>query len=81
MLSVSPHEVGIADAGIAESGTAYGARYAAYNLAYALGIFLGPLLSGAATTWFGSAEGLMWLGGVPLVVVLLFIFLLALRRK
>jgi MFS family permease len=81
MLSVSPHEVGIADAGIAESGTAYGARYAAYNLAYALGIFLGPLLSGAATTWFGSAEGLMWLGGVPLVVVLLFVFLLALRRK
>lgn len=51
--------------------TSYGAgtRYAAYNLAYAGGLLLGPVLSGSATSWLGASAGLGWLGLIPLALI------------
>jgi len=52
----------------AASGVAYGAIYAAYNLAFAGGILLGPVLSGSLTAWVGPHAALAWLGALPLVL-------------
>jgi MFS family permease len=51
----------------------YGALYAAYNVAFAAGILIGPLLSGAAVAVMGTSQGLMWLGVVPLTLILPFV--------
>lgn len=45
----------------------YGVIYAAYNLAYAGGLLLGPVLSGALTTSFGPSWGLALPGLIPLI--------------
>jgi len=48
-------------------GSAYGMIYALYNLAYAGGILVGPLASGAAITWTGSTRGFLLVSLVPFV--------------
>lgn len=63
-----------ADAG----APAYGAIYAAYNLAYAGGLFLGPLASGAAITWVGPRYGFVFAATIPLLVA---VILLAAGRR
>jgi hypothetical protein len=46
----------------------YGAIYATYNFAYAGGIFLGPLVGGAAVTALGPQIGLALPAAVPLLL-------------
>lgn len=60
-------------------GPAYGAIYAAYNLAYAGGLLLGPIASGATITWLGATYGFALAAVVPLLLAL--ILLLTGRRE
>jgi MFS family permease len=53
--------------------TPYGAIFAAYNLAYGGGLFLGPLLAGVSITWLGPTHGLTLLS-VAVVVVGFLVF-------
>lgn len=53
-----------------KGAVAYGAIYACYNLAFAGGMFLGPLLAGALSTWIGPQPGLAFLGLLPLILAL-----------
>jgi len=48
-------------------GSAYGMIYALYNLAYAGGILVGPIASGAAITWAGSTRRFLLVSLVPFV--------------
>ncbi len=50
------------------SGVAYGAIYALYNLAFAGGTLLGPILGSGLTAWAGFQTGMIWLGVLPLVL-------------
>jgi MFS transporter, DHA1 family, solute carrier family 18 (vesicular amine transporter), member 1/2 len=52
------------------NGAAYGAIYAAYNGAYALGILIGPLTTGAAVTAQGVAHSFLLLAIIPAVSAL-----------
>ncbi len=63
-----------------DDGISYGTVYAMYNLAYAGGIFMGPILSGAAITWLGPARGLALVGTVPLTLALPLAIAAVLRR-
>jgi MFS family permease len=46
----------------------YGALYASYNLAYAAGMLVGPVLAGAAITALGLISGLILTGGILVVI-------------
>jgi MFS transporter, DHA1 family, solute carrier family 18 (vesicular amine transporter), member 1/2 len=46
----------------------YGTLYASYNLAYAAGMLLGPILAGAAITTLGLTSGLVLTGGTLMVM-------------
>jgi MFS transporter, DHA1 family, solute carrier family 18 (vesicular amine transporter), member 1/2 len=52
------------------NGAAYGAIYAAYNGAYAVGILIGPLTTGAAITAQGVAHSFLLLALAPAVSAL-----------
>lgn len=53
-----------------QNGAAYGAIYAAYNGAYALGILIGPVATGAAMTAQGVARSFLLLAIAPAVCAL-----------
>jgi hypothetical protein len=46
----------------------YGSLYASYNLAYAVGMLVGPILAGAAITTLGLTSGLILTGGLLIVL-------------
>jgi MFS transporter, DHA1 family, solute carrier family 18 (vesicular amine transporter), member 1/2 len=46
----------------------YGALYASYNLAYAAGMLLGPILAGVAITTLGLTSGLVLTGSTLMVI-------------
>jgi MFS transporter, DHA1 family, solute carrier family 18 (vesicular amine transporter), member 1/2 len=46
----------------------YGTLYASYNLAYAAGMLVGPVLAGAAITTLGLTSGLVLTGGTLMVM-------------
>jgi MFS family permease len=64
-------QVGVDEATAAGGGVPHGTLYAAYNLAWAGGILLGPLLSGIATDALGTAAGLGVVALFPLALSLL----------
>jgi predicted MFS family arabinose efflux permease len=59
----------------------YGAIYAAYNFAYAGGIFLGPLAAGFTITQFGPEAGLALPAALPMLLGLIMFAGLALSRR
>jgi predicted MFS family arabinose efflux permease len=59
----------------------YGAIYAAYNFAYAGGIFLGPLVAGYTITSFGPEAGLALPAVLPLLLGLAMFAGLGLPRR
>lgn len=65
----------------AASGVAYGAIYAVYNLAFAGGTLLGPILAGSFTAWVGPHAGLALLGLLPLALTALIGMLLLAQRQ
>lgn len=52
---------------VKQPDTRYGVIYAVYNLAYAGGLLLGPVLSGALTTSFGPSWGMALPGVISLI--------------
>src|SRR6185312_15950703 len=51
-------------------GVAYGAIYAAYDAAYAIGLLLGPLATGAAVAEQGVAQSFLLLAPLPAICAL-----------
>jgi hypothetical protein len=62
----SPGEA--SDPGSSTEAVPYGTLYASYNLAYAAGMLLGPVLAGAAITTLGLTLGLILTGGILMVI-------------
>jgi MFS family permease len=54
--------------GLVVTSATLGASYALYNLAYAVGLMVGPLLAGIGTGWFGIGPTLVGLAGLSAVV-------------
>ena len=68
-LLLAPATTVIGYQGMRASPPAFGAAYAAFNLAYAAGLFLGPLFSGAATGLTGFSVALAAVAVLALALI------------
>ena len=67
-LTAQPVAAHRAVGGLDEASVPYGTLYASYNLAYSVGVLLGPILVGVAITTLGQSSGLIVTGSVLIVV-------------